>query len=82
MNAVANAQVWHRRLGHLNNHYLELVNRRNGNSVAFDGSIADCEVCSVGKIHQLAHPKKATHATINAIFHLVNGDLTLSLIHI
>ena len=51
------------------------MNRKNGNGVAFDGSVADCDVCAVGKSHQLAHPKKAKHATINAPFQLVYGDL-------
>ena len=70
-----NAQVWHRRLGHLNKRSLELINRKSGNGVAFDGSIADCDVCAVGKNHQLAHPKQVSHAAINAPFQLVYGDL-------
>ena len=36
MNAVANVQVWHWRLGHLNNRSFELMNRKNGNGVAFE----------------------------------------------
>ena len=51
MNAVTNAQMWHRRLGHLNKRRLELLNRKSSNGVAFDGSIADCDVCTVGKNH-------------------------------
>ena len=31
--------------------------RRKG--ITFDGTIADCDVCTVGKDQQLAHPKKA-----------------------
>ena len=46
MNAVDSAQVWHRRLGHLNKRSLEPMNRQNGNDVAFDGSIADSDVCA------------------------------------
>ena len=49
MNAVSNAQLWHRRLGHLNRKNLELMQRRNGNDITFDGIIADCDVCAVGK---------------------------------
>ena len=75
MNAVTNAQVWHQRLGHLDTRSLGLMNRNNGNGVAFDGSIADCDVCAVGKSHQLAHPKKVNHAANNAPFQLVYGDL-------
>ena len=67
--------MWHRRLGHLNTRSLELMNRKNGIGVSFDGSIADCDVCSVGKSHQRAHLKKAKHATFNAPFQFVYGDL-------
>ena len=74
MNATTNAQLWHRRLGHFNKRSLELMQRRDGNGVAFDGSIDHRDVCAVGKSHQLAHPKKAKHA-ITAPFQLVNGDL-------
>ena len=65
MNAMTNAQLWHRRLGDLNQGSLELMQRRHGNGVAFDGSID----------HRLAHPKKAKHADITAPFQLVKGDL-------
>ena len=75
MNAVTNAQVWCRRLGYLNKRGLELMNRNNGNGVAFDCSIANCDVCAVGESHQLAHPKKANHAAVNAPFQVVYGDL-------
>ena len=75
MNAMNNAQLWHRRLGHLNNRSLGLVQRRDGNGVAFDGSIDYCDVCAVENRHQLAHPKQAKHADITAPFQLVYGDL-------
>ena len=75
MNAVANAQVWHRRLDHLNKRSLELINRKNGTGVAFGGYFANYVVCAVGKIHQLAHPKTTKRATINSPFQLVYGDL-------
>ena len=51
MNAVTSAQVWHRRLGRLNNRSLKLMNRQNGNGVAFNGSIVDSGVCAVRKRH-------------------------------
>ena len=75
MNAMVNAQLWHRRLGHLNKRSLELIQRRDGNGVAFDGSIDHCDVCIVGQSHQLAHLKNAKHADIWAPFQLVYGDL-------
>ena len=75
MNAMINAQLWHRWLGHLNKRMLELMQRRDGNGVALDGSSDYCDVCAVGKRHQLAHLKKAKHADIAAPFQLVFGDL-------
>ena len=74
MNAESNAQLWHRRLGHLNRRSLELMQRHDGNDIAFDGTIADCDVCAVGKGQQLAHPKKAPHADITRPFQLCYGD--------
>ena len=75
MNALVNAQMWHRPVGHLKKRSHERMNRKKGNRVAFDGSIAHCDVCAVWKSHQLAHPRKAKHATINERFQLVYGDL-------
>ena len=75
MNTVSNAQLWHRRLGHLNRRGLELMQRHDGNGITFDGTIADCDVCTVGKGQQLAHPKKAQHAGISRPFQLCYGDL-------
>ena len=75
MNAVSKAQVWHRRLGHLNKRSLELMQWHGGNGITFDGTIADCDVCAVGKGQQLAHPKKAQHAGITRPFQLCYGDL-------
>ena len=68
MNVMTNAQLWHRRLGHLNKRSLELMQRHDGNDVAFDGSIDHCNVCVVGKSHQLAHSKKDKHATSRCSF--------------
>ena len=74
MNAVASAQVWHRRLGHLNKRFLEHEQaKRQWRRI--DGSIADCDVCAVRKSHQLADLKKAKRAIINAPLELVYGDL-------
>ena len=76
MYAMINAQLWHRQPGYLNKRILELMQRRDGNGVTFDDSINHCDVCVVGKSHQLAHPKKAKHADIMVPFQLVHGDLT------
>ena len=75
MNAMTNVQLWHRRLRHLNKRILGLMKRRDGNGVSFDGSTDHCDVCTVGKSHPLAHPRKTKHADITAPFQLVYGDL-------
>ena len=75
MTAVTIAQRRHRRLGRLNKRSLELLQRRDGDGVAFDSSIDHCDVCAVGNSHQLAPPKKAKHADTIALFQLVYGDL-------
>ena len=49
MNAVSNAQLWHRWPGHLNRRSLDLMQWHDGHSITFDGTIADCDVCAVGK---------------------------------
>ena len=74
MNAVADAQVWHRRLGHLHAQSLDILRKRDGAGIAFEGAISDCDVCAVGKTQQLAHPKTANHK-VNRSFQLCYGDL-------
>ena len=49
INAVSKAQLWHRRLGPFNRRSLELMQRHGGNGTTFDGTIAGCDVCAVGK---------------------------------
>ena len=73
MNAMSNAQLWHRWMDHLNKRSLEVMQRHDGNGITFDGTIADCDVCAVGKDQQLAHPKKAQHAGITRHFSFVTA---------
>ena len=40
----------------------------------FNGPVPDCDVCTVGKSQQLAHPKIADHK-VKLPFHLVFADL-------
>ena len=51
MNAVANARLWHRRLSHLNIMTPEFMQRCDDNGITFNGTLADCDVCAVGKSH-------------------------------
>ena len=41
INAVTNAQVWHRRLDHLNKRRPGRMHRKSGHGVAFDGFTAE-----------------------------------------
>ena len=73
-NAVANAQVWHRKLGHLHAQSLNILRKRDSTGIVFKGTVSDCEVCTVGKAQQLAHPKTANHK-VNRPFQLFYEDL-------
>ena len=73
MDAVSNAQIWHRRFDHLNKRSLDLLYK--GNGINFDGTIVDCDVCAVGKCHQLVHLEKAQYADIIRPFQLCYGNL-------
>ena len=61
MNADANAQVCHRRLGHLHAQSLDILRKRDGTGTTFEGAVLDCDVCAKEKTQQLAHPKTANH---------------------
>ena len=73
MNAVVNAQLWHRWIVHLYKRTLEVMRQRDG-----DSSLSDFDVCAVGKSPQLAHPKKAKNTDTKAPLQLVFGDLIRS----
>ena len=74
MNAIANAQVWHRRLGHLHAQILGVPLKRDGTGITFEGAVSNCDVCAVGKAQQLAHAKTANHKA-NRPFQLCYGDV-------
>ena len=74
MQAAAEAALWHQRLGHLNLKSLDLLRRQDDSGVRFDGTVPDCDVCVVGKSHQLAHSKTADHK-VKLPFQLVFTDL-------
>ena len=74
MQTTADATLWHRRLGHLNRKSLNVLKKCDNNGVSFDGTVADCDVCAVGKSQQLAHPKTADHK-VKHPFQLVFADL-------
>ena len=68
MNAVANAQVQHRQLGPLHKRSHKLMNRKNGNGVALDGPVPDCDVCAGGKAITLLTPRKPNTPPLMRLF--------------
>ena len=73
-NAVANAQVRHRRLVYPYLRSLDILRKRNGIGITFEGTVSDCNVCAVGKTQQLAHLKTANNK-VNRPFRLCYGNL-------
>ena len=74
MDAVANAQVRHRRLGYLHAKSPNILRKRDGTGIAFEGAVSDCDVCVVGKAQQFSHPKTANYK-VSRPFQLRYGDL-------
>ncbi|CAM9927547.1 unnamed protein product, partial [Sphacelaria rigidula] len=74
LQAVDAAMLWHRRMGHLNSNSLNLLKNVGSNGVDFGGAVLDCDICAVGRSHQLAHPKTANNKVQRA-FQLFITDL-------
>ena len=45
--------------GHMNHRNMEVLRNKKGNRVECTGTISGCDICSVTKSKQQAHPKKA-----------------------
>ncbi|CAM9813692.1 unnamed protein product, partial [Sphacelaria rigidula] len=74
LQAADAATLWLRRMGHPNSNSLNLLKNVGSNGVDFGGVIPDCDICAIGKSHQLAHPKTANNKAQRA-FQLVMTDL-------
>ena len=61
--ALLRADIWHKRLGHMNPRHMELLRKVDGNGVDYTGAVTDCDICKVCKIVQKAHPRKDSHQT-------------------
>lgn len=72
--AQVSADVWHRRLGHMNLRNMELLRRTDGNGVDYTGTVSGCDICALGKSQQKAHPKTTRHKT-DGPMELVYTDL-------
>ena len=63
------ANLWHRRVGHINGRYLDVLRRVPGNGVEFTGELQSCDVCALGKKLSEASPEtreKRRHAALPA----------------
>ncbi|CAN0443731.1 unnamed protein product [Pylaiella littoralis] len=72
--ATTSASVWHRRLGHMNPRKMEVLRKKKGNGVEYTGTISGCDICSVTKSKQQAHPKESTRKTTRPM-QLIYTDL-------
>ena len=72
--ATADADIWDRRLGHMNPRSMELLRRKEGNGVAYTGTVSDCDICALSKSRHQAHPKKSTRTTVRPM-QLIYTDL-------
>ena len=68
------ANLWHRRMGHINRKSMDVPRRMLGSGVDYNGDIQACDVCAAGKSKQQAHPNQATYYVQHA-FQLVTVDL-------
>lgn len=63
LTAQVSADVWHRRLGHLNPRKMELPRKADGNGVNYTGTVSGCDICALGKSQKKTHPKTSKHKT-------------------
>ena len=64
MNAVAIDQVWHRRLSHLHTQNLDILLKRDGTGITFEGAVSDCDVCPWGKLNRFLILRQPTKRSI------------------
>ena len=64
MNAVANAQVWHRRLGHLHVQSLDIVRKRYGTGITFEWLPRNVMFAPWRKLNSLFTPGQPTTRSI------------------
>lgn len=55
------ADLWHRRMGHLNRKSMDVLRKQLENGVDYAGDVQDCGPCPLGKSAQQPHPKQATY---------------------
>ncbi|CAN0393136.1 unnamed protein product, partial [Laminaria digitata] len=68
------ADLWHRKMGHVNPQSLRILRNASDNGINFSDSMSPCDVCAFGKSKQERHPKTTAHNTVRP-FQLVCTDL-------
>ena len=60
LQAKADADTWHCRMGHINSKLLAFLDKTDDNGVSFKGGVSLSDVYAIGTSTQQAHPKTAT----------------------
>ena len=66
--------IWHQRLGHINEVSMKTLRDLPGTGVSFKDPLTPCDTCALGKSAQKKHPKTSNETTSTA-FELVYTDL-------
>lgn len=75
--AMVSSELWHKRLGHLNKHYMDqLLHGELATGITYKNTndVVDCEPCILGKMQRNACPKSSDTHTQYAL-ELVHSDL-------
>ena len=67
------AELWHRRMGHINHKSLDVLNKKPASGVDYTGDLKNCSTCPLGKSAQQPHPRQATYNVLRS-FQLVSVD--------
>ena len=67
------AELWHRRMEHINHKSLDVLRKEPASGVDYTGDLKNCSTCTLGKSAQQPHPKQATY-NVRRPFQLVFVD--------
>ena len=68
------AELWHRRMGHINHKSLDVLRKEPASGVDYTGDLKNCSTCPLGKSAQQPHPKQADYNVLRP-FQLVSVDI-------
>ncbi|CAM9387774.1 unnamed protein product [Laminaria digitata] len=74
ISASNDANLWHRRMGHMNAQSLKISNSTADIRMEYNGAFSPCDTCSVEKSKIRNHPKRAGYG-VDAPLTLVFTDL-------